>query len=149
MVLGVTFMKYWLIPLLLTACTISTASQDIQIFDTTVKVDKNCHIEFRYKDKTQTHTYPFDKNGACELVKHAGTNIAHTQFIRGMYVLFVENNIKKEDQCFSEYSAFGISRKNTVHVTDRIKRSGSCHQDKEAQSFEYFSALLKPIIADY
>ena len=61
-----------------------------------------------------------------------------------MYIMFIENNIEEGDNCYSEYSALGIDKTNTVYTTDRIKRSGSCYQDKEVKSFEYFSVLLKP-----
>jgi len=138
-------MKYIIIPLLLSACANSVANQDVLIFDTSVKVDTNCQMAFKHKDKTQPYKYSFTKNGKCKLVTHAGTNIAHIKFVRGMYIFYVENNIKTDDKCFSEYSAFGISKQNIVHVTDRIKISGSCNQDKEVQSFEYFSTLLKPL----
>lgn len=138
-------MKYIIISLLLSACTNTIANQEVLIFDTLVKVDKNCQIEFNFNNKIQTYNYSFTKNGKCKLITHAGTNIVHTKFVRGMYILFVENNMETENKCFSEYSAFGISKQNIVHTTDRIKRSGSCYQDKEVQSFEYFSALLKPL----
>ena len=138
-------MKYIILPLLLSSCSNSVANQEVQIFDTSVKVTTNCQIEFNLKNKIQTYSHSFTKNGKCRLITHTGTNIAHTKFVRGMYILFIENNMKTENKCFSEYSAFGISKQNIVHATDRIKRSGSCNQDKEVQSFEYFSKLLKPL----
>jgi len=138
-------MKYIIFPLLLSACTNIGANQEVIIFDTSVKLNTNCQIEFISNNKIKNHNYSFNKNGKCKLVTHAGTNVTHIKYVKGMYVLFVENNIKKGSKCFSEYSAFGISKQNIVHVTDRIKKSGSCYQDKEIQSFEYFSALLKPL----
>lgn len=138
-------MKYFIILFLLSACTNSIANQKIQIFDTYVKIKNNCQIEFNYNNKIQTHALSFSNNGKCKLISHSGTNIIHTKFIGGMYILFIENNIKTENKCYSEYSAFGITKQNIINVTDRIKKSGSCYQDKEIQSFEYFSKLLKPL----
>jgi len=138
-------MKYFLNIFLLSVFTNSMANQKIQIFDTSIRVNDNCQIEFNYNDTVQTYGFPFSKNGKCEFTTHSGTNIVHTEFINGMYILFIENNIKTQDKCYSEYSAFGISRQNTINVTNRIKKSGSCYQDKEIQSFKYFSKFLKPL----
>ncbi len=142
-------MKYIIFSLLLSACSSTIANQEVLIFNTLVKADANCQLEFNFNNKIQTYNFSFAKNGKCKLITHAGTNIVHTKFVRGMYIIFVENNIKTGNECSSEYSAFGISKQNIVHTTDRIKRSGSCYQDKEVQSFEYFSALLKPLVDNH
>lgn len=139
-------MKYLIFSLLLSACTNSVANQDVRVFDTLVKVNANCQIEFNFKNEIKTYKHSFTDNGKCKLITHAGTNVVHTKFVKGMYVLFIENNIETESKCISEYSAFGISKTNIVHTTDRIKKSGSCYQDKEVQSFEYFSTFLKPLV---
>ena len=139
-------MKYFICLFLLSACSATKANQKINIYDVLINVDSSCQTEFISKSKTQIFSYSFNQRGKCRFITHSKTNVAHIQFVNGMYVLLVENNIKEGDECYSEYSAFGIDKESTVYTTDRIKKSGSCYQDKDAKAFEYFSALLKPSV---
>lgn len=138
-------MKYLALLMLLTACTATHANPEVTVFNTTVNLHDDCSVFFGSEGAIQSYSYPFSRHGDCRIVTHAGTNIAKTLYINGMYILFIENNIKENDNCSSEYSAFGISKDKSIHVTNRIKRSGSCYQGKEQVDFEYFSAFLWPL----
>lgn len=145
MVLGVEAMRYLAALALLTACTSTHAKPELTVFNTTINLNDDCSVSFGSEGNIQSYSYPFSKHGECRIVTHSGTNIVNTIYVNGMYILFIENNLRENNNCSSEYSAFGIAKEKSIHVTQRIKRSGSCNQDKEIVDFEYFSALLRPL----
>lgn len=113
------------------------------ILGTALSLDVNCNLVAIHKGQSVTYPLNFESVQQCRLVTHSGTNISHTVFINGAYMLFVENNHTKNDNCFSEYTAFNVAENGVVSTTNLIKKSGSCYQDKELMAFEYFSSKLK------
>ena len=99
-------MKYFIFILLLSTCSATKANLKINVCDILVSVDTNCKAEFFIKNEAKTFSFSFKKKGECRLITHSKTNVAHIQFVNGMYVLLVENNINGNDECYSEYSRF-------------------------------------------
>lgn len=136
-------MKKLLIPLLfLSACSTVDAMQEITIFNTQIKVNASCDLEFVTDKVIRTYTPAFTNKGSCRMVSHSETNIPHIEYINGMYIFFIENNTSSENSCSSEFTALGITNDNQITSTKRIKSSLSCNQTKELKAFEYFSTKL-------
>ena len=125
------------------AIACASASDNI-IFGAKIVLEDSCKISVSIQEKKVIFKPKFDLSGKCRLVTHDGTNIVHVKFVNGAYVFFVENNYPDEDGCSSEYTAMGLSKDMTLYTTEIVKSSQSCNQDQEIQSFEYFSAKLKP-----
>ncbi len=135
-------MRLLCLTLMLSACA-HAQHLPPSILRTALSLDANCHLVGRHKGQSVTYPLNFESVQKCRLVTHSGTNVMHTVFINGAYILFVENNHTNNDTCFSEYTAFNVAESGVVSTTKLIKKSGSCFQDKELMAFEYFSSKLK------
>lgn len=129
--------------ILLFSCSSLAHKEQLNIFNLTISLNSDCQLQLDASEKHHSYSPKFSSKGECRIVSYSSTDIPHTKYINGAYILFIENNIKTASGCTSEYTAFGISKSNELLVTDLIKRSGSCYQDKELSSFEYYSARLK------
>ncbi|TEW51937.1 hypothetical protein [Psychromonas algicola] len=125
---------------------VTANATEYELFDAKVSVDGLCYISINKADKNIVIQPNFSELGQCRLVTHAHTNILNIEYIAGSYLFFIENNIDSNNinnsHCNSEYTAIGISQELAVYTTSLIKKSGSCYQDKELVSFEYFSNKL-------
>lgn len=135
-------MRVVVLSLLLSACAHAQRPAPT-IFDVSLSLDKHCNLVTTRFNETTAYPLNFESVQHCRLVTHAGTDILHAVFINGGYIVFAENNHGDASECFSEYTAFSVSKSGSINTTDRVKKSGSCYQDKELMSFEYFSGLLK------
>lgn len=127
------------------SCSSLAEKNTVNIFDSFLTLNNDCEIEVHNSQKQYRYTPKFNANGECRIISHSSTDIPHIKYINGVYILFIENNVTTSSGCSSEYTAVGISKDNKVLTTDLVKRNGSCYQDKEQISFEYFSAKIKNI----
>ncbi len=137
-------MKRIVVLLLLSGCSSISNGNQVSIFGTKLDLKPSCKIEFINDSNKGSYRVPFNNNGECRVVTHKHTDIPKIQYVNGMYVLFIESNTEENNDCRSEYSAVGVNNDGKLFVTDKVKRSSSCHQGKESKSFEYFSSFLKP-----
>lgn len=141
---GASIMKKIIVlTVFLFSCSSFAHKDSLTIFDNILRLDDGCQVNITTPQKQYNYSPKFNSAGECTIINHSSTDIPHLKYINGMYILFIENNITTESSCMSEYTAIGISKTNELFVTDLIKRSGSCYQDKELSAFEYFSAKLK------
>lgn len=137
-------MRVLTLVLLLTACTQAHSTNNLQIFDVNIVLDEKCQISLNTPSGSVSHNFKFESGGSCRIVTHANTTIPATHFINGSYILFVENNHKEGESCYSENTAFAINKNKQLLTTPIIKKSGSCFQSQEPNAFEYFSTKLTP-----
>ena len=135
--------KLSLLALSLISIACANASDNV-IFGAKVTLDDSCEISVSHNEQRLTFKPKFNNISNCRLVTHDETNIVNIKFVNGAYVFFIENNHTNGDKCSSEYTAVGLSKDLVLHTTAMIKNSLSCNQGQEIQSFEYFSAKLKP-----
>jgi len=128
--------------LLLTGCSSHSFSSPIKIFGAELILNNLCVLEYASPLDKGSYPLPFNTAGDCRLVTHQHTSIPNIQYVNGMYVMFIENNIKEGDKCRSEYTAVGVNNNGALFFTSKVKRSSSCFQSKENISFEYFSKFM-------
>ena len=115
---------------------------DYQLFGANISVNKLCNVTISKGNKISVVKPNFSGVGDCRLITLSQTNVLNTKYIAGSYLFFVENNLGNIEDCHSEYTAIGVSKELIISTTDFIKNSGSCYQDKDLLSFEYFSNKL-------
>lgn len=129
--------------ILLSACSSVYSSDALDVFNSKIRLTSSCEMEHEYKGESVKVNLGFSNTHSCRIVTHSNTSIPSTYYINGYYILFIESNNLTSDNCTSEYTAIGIDRDNKLLTTNIVKRSGSCNQEKELKSFEYFSHKLK------
>lgn len=129
---------------LLTACTQVHSNNAVQLFEVNIVLNESCQIKASSSSKAVVHDFTFEQGGECRIVTHANTSIPITYFINGSYILFVEKNHQEGDSCYSEHTAIAVDKNQQLLTTPIIKKSGSCFQSQELNTFEYFSQKLKP-----
>jgi hypothetical protein len=142
MVVGAEIMMRIFLLLLLTGCSSVSVSGPVKIFGAEITLNNSCAIEYSSSHKNSSYALPFKGAGDCRLVTHQHTNIPNIQYVNGMYLMFIENNINEGDKCRSEYTAIGVNNAGALLFSKKIKRSSSCFQSKENVSFEYFSNFM-------
>ncbi|WP_344800269.1 hypothetical protein [Litoribacillus peritrichatus] len=135
-------MKKTLVCLLLSACSYAASNEIIRLFDTNIMMNSVCSLSFTKNETTASYSPVFSEQGDCRIVTHPESNVPHIEFINGMYIFFVENNLKLGNSCKSEYTAMGVTKTNEVRATRVIKKSSSCYQAREIQAYQYFSTKL-------
>ncbi len=138
-------MKRLFLFFLLSGCSSISNSSQLSIFDTKILLNEFCQIEVIKKSKKTLYPVPFKNPKTCRVISHEHTDVPNIKYVNGMYVLLVENNMEKGNNCHSEYTAVGVNNNGDLFTTARVKRSSACYQGKEAKSFEYFSSFLKPL----
>lgn len=140
---GINVMKIFFLALILSFCQSCAVANENIIFGGKLSLSKSCELSIDLNNLKLKHKPEFTNKEKCRLVTHDGTDIINIHYINGMYVLFIESNYEEGSNCLSEYTAIGFSKDQKLHTTKIIKKSRSCHQGQEAQSFEYFAVKLK------
>lgn len=100
MVLGAAKMRVVVLSLLLSACAHAQHAAPT-IFDVSLSLDKHCNLVTTQFNETKAYPLNFESAQKCRLVTHAGTDILHTVFINGGYIVFAENNHGDASEYFS------------------------------------------------